>query len=170
MASCPIGRNPDANGALTLSIGSLFRRPVFADPDAARAVARAQRASGVWGRSRCLAWVLMPDRWHALVTVGAGDSLERLARRFKQETARAVEARFRVNGWLWERGFEANPLAAGEDEACVARRLVRSPVLAGLAESVGCYPYWDAIWLDGRPRIDDEGDLPAPKRTNTMAG
>ncbi len=169
MPSCPIARQADHDAALKLSIGSLFRRPVFADPDAARAVARAQRSAGVWGRSRCLAWVLMPDSWQALVTVGAGDSLDRLARRFKQETARAVEARFRINGWLWERGYESNPLAAGEDQACAARRLVRSPVLAGLAESVGGYPYWDAIWLDGGRRRSDS-DLPAPEQANTMPG
>ena len=32
----------------------------------------------------------------------------------------------------------------------VARHLVANPVRVGLVKSVGAYPYWDSVWLDGQ--------------------
>jgi len=33
----------------------------------------------------------------------------------------------------------------------VARYVIANPVRAGLAERVGDYPFWDAVWLDSDP-------------------
>lgn len=134
--------------AFLVTVNTLLRRPLFLDPDAARAVARMQGERSVWGDSHCLAWVLMPDRWQGLVVPGAGDSLGGLVRRFKAISARAVDSRFRVNGWLWAKGFDERSLLDEEDILSVARHLVASPVRARLAQTVGAYPYWNAIWLD----------------------
>lgn len=133
--------------AVFITLGTLFRRPVFLDPEAARAVARVQSDPRIWGRSRCLAWVLMPDRWQGLVLMSEGDSLDPLVRRFKGITANAVDARFRINGWLWGKGYNQRELQREQDLVAVARHLVANPVRAGLARSVGAYPYWDAVWL-----------------------
>jgi hypothetical protein len=77
-----------------------------------------------------------------------GDSLDRLVRRFKSITARAVEPRLRINGWLWAKGHNERELDSVEDLQAVARHLVANPVRSGLARSVGAYPYWNAVWLD----------------------
>lgn len=151
------GRDAARNGAGGTSahfvtVASLFRRPLFLDPEAARAVARCQPDPAIWGRAGCLAWVLMPDRWHGLVLAPADESLDALVRRFKAITARAVDDRFRVNGWLWARGYNQRALERHEDRLAVARHLVSNPVRAGLAKSVGAWPYWDAIWLGGQSR------------------
>jgi REP element-mobilizing transposase RayT len=132
-----------------LGVNTLFRRPVFDDTDAARAVARVHRASGPWSASRCLAWVLLPDRWQLLLELAPGDSVERIVQRFKSASARVVDPRLRINGWLWERGFDAQLLPQG-GERQAARQLVVEPVRAGLAACIGEYPYWDAVWL-GEP-------------------
>ena len=135
-----------------VEIHTLFRRPVFDDTDAARAVSRLHRATGAWCGSDCLAWVLLPDRWQGLLAIAPGDSIERIVQRFKNASARAVDPRLRINGWLWERGFEARLLAeGGEREA--ARRLVIEPLRAGLAAAIGDYPYWDAVWLEGGEHV-----------------
>jgi REP element-mobilizing transposase RayT len=136
-----------------LTISTLFHRPLFLEQDAARAVSRVQIEPAIWGNSQCLAWVLMPDRWHGLVVVGEGDSLERLVHRFKSVCARAIEPRFRVNGWLWAKGFNERALPSDESVLAVARHLVANPVRAGLARSVGEYPYWNAIWLDSDANV-----------------
>ncbi len=142
-----IATPPLSGQAVFITIATLFRRPLFLDPDAARAVARVQPDPRIWGRSRCLAWVLMPDRWQGLVMMAPGDSLDPLVRRFKGISANAVEPRFRVNGWLWGKGYNQRELQREQDLVAVARHLVANPVRAGLARSVGAYPYWDAVWL-----------------------
>ena len=155
--------------AILLTINTLFRRPLFLDADGARAVARLHEAPSIWAQSRCLAWVLMPDHWQGLVVIGADDTADRLVRRFKTISARAVEPRFRVNGWLWSRGFVAERLHVEEDVQAVARHLVGNPVRSGFAKSVGAYPYWNAIWLDaGQPQADFVDDLLTRGKANTM--
>lgn len=129
---------------------TLFRRPVFDDTDAARAVARVHRQSAPWCSSSCLAWVLMPDSWQVLLALAPGDSIERIVQRFRSASARAVDPRLRINGWLWERGFDAQLLGDGAQRDA-ARQLVLEPVRTGLAPSIGDYPYWDAVWLGESP-------------------
>ena len=144
--------------AVFITVGTLFRRPVFLDPEAARAVARSQADPRIWGRSRCLAWVLMPDRWQGLVLMADGDSLDPLVRRFKGICANSVDPRFRINGWLWGKGYNQRELQREQDLVAVARHLVANPVRAGLARSVGAYPYWDAVWL----QVANQASGPAP--------
>lgn len=131
-----------------LSVATLYRRPVFADDEAARAVCRVHTAQWPWRDSAVLAWVLMPDHWQGLVTLGERDSLSTLVGRFKSLTSRAVEDRHRVNGWLWGRGFTDRVLASGEPAMDAARHLVGLPLRAGLVRRLGDYAYWNTAWLD----------------------
>ena len=134
--------------AFILSAHTLLRRPLFLDPAGARAVSRAQLDASIWGSSRCLAWVLLPDSWRALVQLGANDSTDRLVRRFKAISARATEPRFKINGWLWARGFGQRACTEDVDLREEARNLVAEPVRAGFSTSLACYPYWNSVWLD----------------------
>src|SRR5918993_606870 len=110
-----------------VTVATLFRRPLFLDADAARAVARCQPDPAIWGRAGCLAWVLMPDRWHGLVVAPADEPLDALVRRFKAITARAIDTRFCVNGWLWSRGYNQRALERHEDRLAGARPLGFQP-------------------------------------------
>lgn len=131
-----------------LTVATLYRRPVFADDEAARAVCRVHTAQWPWRDSAVLAWVLMPDCWQGLVTLGERDSLSTLMGRFKSLTSRAVEDRHRVNGWLWGRGFEDRALRPDEAPMAAARHLVGTPLRAGLVRRLGDYAYWNTAWLD----------------------
>lgn len=128
-------------------VSTLYRRAVFQDDDAARAVCRIHTATWPWRDARLLAWVLMPDQWQGLVTLGERESLSTLIGRFKAISSRAVEDRHRVNGWLWGRGFQNRVLQADEDAVQVARDLVGLPLRAGLVQRIGDYAYWNAAWL-----------------------
>ena len=130
-----------------LTVATLYRRPVFRDDEAARAVCRVHVAAWPWRDASLLAWVLMPDHWHGLVTLGERDTLSTLVGRFKALTSRAVEDRHRVNGWLWGRGFNDRVLQAGDDPVAAARYLVANPLRAGLVSRLGDYAYWNAAWL-----------------------
>lgn len=144
-----------AGRAYVLTVATLFRRPVFRDPLAARAVAQLHLRDAPWGASSWLAWVLMPDHWQALVVLGATESLEAFAGRFKAMSARVVEPRHCVNGWLWSRGFQDRALTDDESLVDAARYLVAAPRRAGLVDALGLYPYWDCAWP-----VHDIGDGP----------
>ena len=129
-----------------LSLATLYRRPVFDDADAARAVARLHAAAWAWRDARVLAWVLLPDAWEALLVLGQRDTLCSLVGRFKALSSRAVEERHRVNGWLWGRGFRERVLVQADGAEAEARALVQAPVQRGLAARPGDYPWWDSAW------------------------
>lgn len=140
-----------------LAVSTLYRRTVFQDDEAARAVCRVLSAAWPWRDARLLAWVLMPDEWQGLVMLGERDSLSTLMGRFKAITSRAVEDRHRVNGWLWGRGFRDRVLRVEEDPVQVARELVGAPMRAGLVQRLGDYAYWNAAWL-----LPEEDRSPEP--------
>lgn len=134
-----------------LTVPTLYRRPVFRDDEAARSICRVHLSAGLWRDAQLKAWVLMPDHWHGLVTLGERDTLPTLVGRFKAVTSRVVADHHRVNGWLWGRGFGSRGLPIGEDPRQAARYLVRNPVRTGLVERLGDYAYWNTAWLDLDP-------------------
>lgn len=138
-----------AGRTYVVGVATLYRRAVFDDDDAARTVARTHAMRWLWRDSDVLAWVLLPDRWQALLRLGEHDSLSTLVGRFKGLTSRSVDPRHRVNGWLWSRGFTDRALADADDPVAVARVLVAQPVRAGLVARTGDYAYWNAAWLPG---------------------
>lgn len=147
--SSPVKKHLSVPGqAYLLTTTTLFRRPVFRDVDAARAAASVHSMKWVWRDSRVLAWVLMPDSWQALVVLGQDDELRKLIGRFKKATAQNSGNRFTTNGWLWGNGFQERALGKEVELRDTARYLITHPIRAGLVDEIGCYPYWDAIWLD----------------------
>lgn len=141
------GYVPISGQAFFLTATTLFRRPVFRDFNSARAAASAHNMRWVWRDSQLLAWVLMPDQWHGLVALDQNDDLHQLMGRFKSATAKSVDTRFKINGWLWGRGFQEQALNQDVDLRDAGRRLITHPIRAGLVDEVGKYPYWNAVWV-----------------------
>jgi putative transposase len=140
------------NQIYLLTVTTIYRRKLFLDHDQARAIARCHIDKKVWKDSQCLAWVLMPDHWQGLVSIGRNDSLDRLVGRFKAMTAKAVDQRCLVNRYLWGRGYRECLLKNPENLEQLARHIVMSPVRAGLVNRSADYPYWNAQWLESGVR------------------
>ncbi|MCP5351896.1 MAG: transposase [Chromatiales bacterium] len=99
------------------------------------------------GKISSLAWVLMPDHLHWLLQLNAGE-LSRVVQQFKSRSAIALNQARQGHGQVWQAGFHDRALRLDEDLRSVARYLIANPLRAGLAERVGDWPYWDAVWLD----------------------
>lgn len=113
------------------------RNPVFNDLYAARTVIRTlanQRTVST------LAFVLMPDHLHWLFALGP-ESLDVTVGRFKSMSARALRRP------TWQPGYHDRAVREDEDFRQLARYVVANPLRAGLADSAGSYPHWDAVWL-----------------------
>ena len=98
-----------------------------------------------------LAWVLMPDHWHGLVHLGAGETLPHAIGRLKTNSARQVRACLDPAPRIWAPAFHDRALRRDESLAEAARYILMNPVRAGLAADPGKYPYWDAIWIRNDP-------------------
>ncbi len=125
---------------------TVFRAPLFADPETARVACTALTDMRLWRHAALLAWVLMPDHWHGLIQLD-NEALSRTVQRLKCNTARRVNLVAARCGAVWAPAFHDHALRSEEDLLHVARYIVLNPVRAGLVRRVGDYPYWDAIWI-----------------------
>ena len=99
--------------------------------------------TGLW-----LAWVLMPDHFHGLLSLGEQASVSEVMRRFKGRSGHAWNNVMGGKASLWEVGFHDHALRFDEDRRTVARYIIGNPVRAGIVKKVGNYPFWDTVWLD----------------------
>jgi REP element-mobilizing transposase RayT len=119
------------------------RRRLFDDPEQAMAFCRACADRRSWSDARLLARVLMPDHWHGLIGLGERESLSRVVQRLKASTAKAVDAPAPV----WQAGFHDRAIRGERSLLAAARYLVANPLRAGRVDSIGLWPWWDAVWL-----------------------
>ncbi|WP_019024016.1 MULTISPECIES: transposase [unclassified Thioalkalivibrio] len=117
------------------------RTPVFRDFAAARALVATLRHAQALGQADTLAYVVMPDHLHWLMTLGNSMSLSTVVRSVKAVTAR------RLGRALWQPGFHDHAVRCEEDLTSLARYIAANPLRAGLVRNLGDYPHWDAIWL-----------------------
>lgn len=116
------------------------RFPHFADMQAARALVGILREASIRNQAQTWAYVVMPDHFHWLMQLG-NESLSVTVGRVKRlASAKAGKP-------LWQDGFHDRAVRAEEDLKAMARYVIANPVRAGLVESVGDYPHWDAAWL-----------------------
>jgi len=136
-----LGRSSEPGRVYFITICARNRLPIFADTFRARTASRISDAGDTWGSAKVLAWVVMPDHWHGLIELG-NEPLPRVVARFKSSVTRSLRV-----GAVWQRGYVDCALRRDRDLRYAARYLIANPVRAGLAHTVGGYPYWNAIWL-----------------------
>lgn len=140
------GRHSIAEQCYLVTFTTYRRLPHFTHPAPAMAAARALTDPRLWERSQLLAWVLMPDHWHGLLTLGAGEDLPRVMQRLKANSARRVRE-LRPGVRVWARAYHDHAVRTQEALPDIARYVVCNPVRAGLVRRVGDYPFWDAVWV-----------------------
>jgi REP element-mobilizing transposase RayT len=123
------------------------RAAYFRDFHCARLAVSEMRALHDGGMVNSLAWVVMPDHVHWLFQLSGEVSLSVLVKGYKARTACRVNGYLHRQGALWQKAFYDHAIRAEEDVRQVARYIVANPLRAGLVESLGEYPHWDAIWL-----------------------
>jgi REP element-mobilizing transposase RayT len=123
------------------------RKPLFQDFLLARRLinelARIERNSS----TRFLAWVVMPDHFHALLQLGEQQSLASIVGLIKGRSARALNAVSGRSGRFWQPGFYDHALRQEEERLQLARYIVANPLRARLVQRLGDYPHWDSVWL-----------------------
>jgi putative transposase len=123
------------------------RTPLFKDADIARFVINEMKYLHDDGDVFSLAWVLMPDHLHWLISLSKNVDLSRIMMRMKGRSARRINAYLKKQGKVWQKAFYDRALRKEDDVRNIARYIVANPLRAGLVQDIGQYPLWDAIWL-----------------------
>ena len=135
------GRTSEANRIYFLTTSTSERKPVFSDFKYARQLIGILRGCTTMDRAQTICFVVMPDHLHWLMQLNEGQNLSDIVRTVKSLSSKQIGQR------IWQRGFYDHAIRRDEDIRSLARYIVANPVRAGLVESVGAYPHWDAIWL-----------------------
>jgi putative transposase len=133
----------------------------FSDRDLVAAVLLQIRHAARSNQFRLLAYCFMPDHVH-LVVEGLSDAadLRRFMKAWKQKTG--FEYSKRTGGRLWQVGFFDHVLRSDESTERHVDYVLGNPVRAGLARTVGEYPFAGCHL----PETDQPSQTDPPPETN----
>ncbi|MGL4398338.1 MAG: (E)-4-hydroxy-3-methylbut-2-enyl-diphosphate synthase [Luteolibacter sp.] len=91
-------------------------------------------------RYELLAWCVMPNHVHAVLTPAEGELLEKILHSWKSFTAHEINHRLGTNGAVWQKESYDHLVRDGEDLKNQVGYVMRNPVKAGLGDWVwvGC--------------------------------
>lgn len=135
-----LGRMSEAGRLYLITGVTSGREPVFADLRHARILINTLRLEAVQNDVQTWCYVVMPDHFHWLMQLN-DESLAQVVGRVRGICARRIGRR------IWQKGFHDRAVREEEDLKALARYVIANPIRAGLVDSVGDYPHWDAIWL-----------------------
>ncbi len=142
------GRCSIPNQVYLVTSVTFHRTPFFRSFHAGRKVVRALRNTSENGKAETLAFVVMPDHIHWLLSLGQQAALSGVVGAMKRSAAFRINELSGTTGRrIWQRGFYDHALRSDESIPAIARYIVANPLRAGLVRRVGEYPLWDAIWL-----------------------
>ncbi len=119
------------------------RARVFLDPDCASLVVEALQFLRR-ERAFVLAYVVMPDHFHGLLVPRGGATISQAMQSIKGYTARRVNELLGRRGPLWQRSFYDQMIRDERDLVTTVEYVHMNPVVAGLAEEPGAYPFFSA--------------------------
>jgi len=100
------------------------------------------------------AFVLMPDHFHALISVPGGMSVERAMQLIKGGFSYRAKKELGIQGEIWQRGFSDEYVADAAGFRARIAYVRENPVRAGLARVPEAFPYGSAgsgIEVDAMP-------------------
>jgi putative transposase len=100
-------------------------------------------------------FVVMPDHFHALITLGSEMSVERAVQFIKGGFAFRAGKELGFRSPIWERGFSEVRIHDVEHFLQVNQYIVKNPVKRGMVENPFDYPYSSAhagFQLDAKPQ------------------
>jgi putative transposase len=146
-AGTRLGRFSEKNRIYHVSTATHGREPFFRSFENGRRVVRALNCEEQRGHAVTMAFVVMPDHLHWLVQLIGNRSLSESVCVVKSCSARDINAATGRRGNIWQRGFFDRAIRKDDDLLGIARYIVANPLRAGIVDSVGGYPLWDAMWL-----------------------
>ena len=131
------------------------RRPVFQNFWMGEALIGAMRRCVEDGAAESLAFVIMPDHLHWLLSLRESSSLSEVIQKVKGSSAHVVKGLIAAEAAptdqpepVWQKGFHDRALRRDVDLRDLARYMIMNPVRAGIVTRIWDYPLWDAAWIE----------------------
>ena len=142
------GRISQVNQIYLITTVTYQRKALFSDFRCGRIITHELMHADGNQYTDTLAYVVMPDHLHWLISLSDKASLSMVVGAMKRHSARQVNKFLNRTGQpVWQRGFHDHALRSEESVIEAARYIIANPLRAGLAKRVGDYPLWDAVWL-----------------------
>ena len=141
------GRYSQSGQEYLITTVTAGHKPVFLDFWNCRLLVNALREVEDAGYGQWLAWVIMPDHFHGLFSLGERGTLSQAVGRLKGSSSLRINRRLKRRGAVWQPAFHDHVLRREEDRRAVARYIVANPLRKGLVTNVLDYPHWDSVWL-----------------------
>ena len=145
------GRYSEPGREYLITIVTHQRAPWFNDLHSVRLLVKEMQRLEREGAVTWLAWVVMPDHFHALLSLDGRVSLSEAMNKLKGRSARVINKQLDRTGPFWQRSFHDHALRREEDRLQLARYVVANSLRAGIVERLGDYPHWDSVWLPLSP-------------------
>lgn len=156
------GRVSTAGATYLVTTTTRGREPVFRSRGTAEAACRCFLAPTILRDNSLMAWVLMPDHVHWLITFGARDRIESIVNRLKSASARAAKQARGGSGAVWSKAFHNRSIRSEDAAIDAAQYISMNPVRAGLVIIADDYPYSHAA------RRQRSRAWPAPKEAERV--
>ncbi len=121
------------------------RKPLFTDIFLGRIVVNVLRNES--SRVKTLAYVVMPDHLHWLIQLEADVPLGVVMQAVKSVSSHRINKSLGWKGCVWQPRYHDHAVRREENIRALARYVIANPLRAGLVDTIGDYPLWDAIWL-----------------------
>jgi putative transposase len=125
----------------SLCFNTKTRRPLFRSPEFATATIEQIQKSCKLEMFAALAYCVMPDHVHLVLEgLTATSDLRRYEKLPKQRVENVARRQFQIHR-LWQNGYYDRVLRSRHAVEASVRYVLENPVRAGLARSIGEYPF-----------------------------
>ncbi len=124
------------------------REKIFLDFNAARVMSSILHKVLKEQQSKILAWVVMPDHMHLALQLAEDETLAKTMNRINSCSAIAVNKVLNRHSKLWQGAYHDHALRDEGQLFTAIRYLISNPIRAGLAETLGDYPYWNSVIVE----------------------
>jgi REP element-mobilizing transposase RayT len=141
------GRLSSSGYTYSVNATTYKRIPTFSNFSSARKLVLSIKHSDDAYLTETIGFVVMPDHFHWLFTLGNQETLSNVMKVVKGRSAQLINRQQGSSGGIWQKGFYDRCIRRESDLRSITRYIIANPLRAGLVNNIKQYPHWDCIYI-----------------------